>query len=198
MKRIVLIILFICLAVGMPIVMQVMYENDKTLRNEGITVQATIVSSESNNVEAEYVNDKGETVKAKAIINDGNKNVGRTFEGKYLPDDPEKVTLPAKNSLKWTLYGILLLLTFIGWYGLCRLLRSLYLRNSVGAHGVTARAQVINYDPETKQCTINFQRADGIDCNVTLHSDVAYAMGGYINIRYIPKGKSARVMILGY
>ena len=202
MKRIILIAFFTLLAVGLPLTAQMIYKSDKNLSDNGIEIEATIISAEgkgmSQDVKVEYINDKGEKVTAKGVVSDGVYDVGREFKGRYFPDEPDKVIQPPKRSLKWTVYGVIIVLTFISLFAECRLLRSLFLRNSVGAHGVTARAQVVNFNPNTKQCTINFTRADGVDCTVTMHSDVAYASGGYINIRYIPKGKSARVIILGY
>ena len=202
MKRIILIVLFAVLSVGMPFILQMIYRSDKELSTKGIDVKATVISADGNgvvkDVKVEYINESGDKVTAKGVISDGVYDVGREFKGKYLPDDPEKVIQPAKNSLKWTVYGVLMLFTFIGLFGEYRLLRSFFLRNSVGAHGLPTRAQVVSYDPGTRQVMLSFKRADGIDCNVTVHCDEAYATGGYINIRYIPKGKSARVIILGY
>ena len=193
---------FAVMSVAVMVALQRFYSSDKELRQKGTDVEAVIISSEEtggkNEVEVEYTDEDGKTVKAKGIVNDGILNEGRVFKGKVMPGEPDKVTQPYKNSFKWTIYGAAALFMCVALFAEYKLIRGLLLRNSVGAHGVTARAQVVSYDPGTRKCTINFQRADGIDCNVTVHSDVAYATGGYINIRYIPKGKSARVIILGY
>lgn len=202
MKRIVLIVLFALLAIGMPITIQVIYSSDKDLRENGIDVDATVISVDNDggsaDIKVEYTDDDGNTVTAKGVTYDSECEVGGTFRGKYMPGEPDKVIMPMKNSFKWTICGVMLLMTIIGILGEYKLLRSQFMRSSVGAHGITARAQVVSYDPGKRVCTINFQRADGVDCNVTLSCNVAYAAGGYVNIRYVPKGKSARVVILGY
>ena len=202
MKRFFAIIVFAALAVAMPYVIYTLYQNDKELTEKGIDVEATIVSVEgtgrSKDVKVEYKNKKGETVTAKGIINDGNYEVGREFKGKYLPDDPKTVHLPAKRTLKWLVYGICGFLALLGWGVLISLVKGAIFSRSVGAHGVITRAQVMNYNNETSVCTVSFRRADGLECTVDVRSDIPYGTGAYVNIKYIPKGKSARVIILGY
>lgn len=202
MKRFLAIIVFAALAVAMPYVIYKLYTNDKELNDKGIDVEATIVSAEggigSREIKVEYKNKKGETVTAKGIINDGKYDEGREFNGKYLPDDPKTVYLPAKRTLKWLVYGICGLLALLGWGALISLIKGALFSRSVGAHGAITRAQVINYNNETSVCTVTFRRADGLECTVDVKSDLPYGTGAYVNIKYIPKGKSARVIILGY
>lgn len=202
MKRFIAIIVFLALAVGMPVLIYKVYNNNKRLMNEGIDVEATIVSVDkagrTNNVKVEYTNNKGEKITAKGIINDGNYDVGRTFKGKYLPDDPKTVHLPAKKTLMWLVYGIMGFLGLLGWIVTFALIKGFFTRKSVGANGIITRAQVVNYDRQTRVCTVEFKRADGLSCRADIVSDIPYGMGSYVTIKYIPKGTNAKAIILGY
>lgn len=206
MKRFLALLVILALAVSMPYLLVKVYKDNKELKENGIEVEATITDVKKNGIRAtsgssvtvEYVNENGQTVTAKGIINDGNTEVGRTFKGKYLPDDPETVHLPAKKTLIWLLYGIFGFLTVLSW---CMLISVIYRKltsGSVGKNGIITRAQVLNYDPQTRLITVAFKRADGIDCTAQSVSEVAYNTGAYINIKYMPKGKSAKIVVLGY
>ena len=72
MKRIILIAFFTLLAVGLPLTAQMIYKSDKNLSDNGIEIEATIISAEgkgmSQDVKVEYINDKGEKVTAKGVV----------------------------------------------------------------------------------------------------------------------------------
>ena len=206
MKRFLMLIVFLAMGIALPIVMFNAYKNNQRLMDEGIDVEAKIVSAKKNGVRAtsgstvtvEYTNKDGEIVTAKGIINDGDYTIGREFKGKYLPDDPKTVHLPAKKSLMYLVNGMMGALTLLSWGVIISSIYNKATGSSVGKNGIIARAQVLNYNVENNMCTVTFRRADGIDCTVDVYSDIPYGTGSYINIKYIPKGKSAKVILLGY
>lgn len=205
MKRMITLIVVLALSVSMPYLLLKVYRDNKELKESGIDVRATIIKSEGvgaggtgGSVTVEYKNEKGETVTAKGIINDGNKDVGRTFSGKYLPGKEDTVYLPAKKTLVWFLYALFGGMTALSWGMLISIVFRKATGRSVGRNGIIARAQVMNYDAQTRMLTVSFKRADGIDCTASAVSDIPYGIGAYINIKYVPKGMGAKIIILGY
>ncbi len=198
MKRILIFIIFLCIGIALPIVGVKAYRSSERLMNEGIDVEAKIVSNNGGEIKVEYKDKNGKTVTAKGIINDSDRSVGREFKGKYFPDDPKTVHLPAKKSLIYLVMAMFGGFTLFSWIIVIRGIVNKATGSSVGKNGIVTRAQVLNYNVETNMCTVQFRRGDGLDCVVDVRSEIAYSIGAYINIKYIPKGKSANVIILGY